>query len=97
MLTTTTVVILIIISMIITSICNFIKEAISWITRKKVLPIISMGIALVLWVLSAFSFDLWMSFSIWAKILLWLALGTGAQIFYDIRELLKSLERKDNE
>lgn len=94
-MTTTTIVILIIISMIITSIVNFIKEAINGIAKKKTLPVISMGIALVLWVLAAFSFDLGVEFSIGAKVLLGLALGTGAQVFYDIWEVLKSFEKKD--
>lgn len=91
---TTTIIALIICSMIITSIINFVKEWMSWITKKKVLPVISMGLAFVLWLIAAFSFDLWAEYSVWAKVLLWLALGTWSTIFYDIRELIKSLENK---
>lgn len=92
---TTTIIALIICSMIITSIINFVKEWISWITKKKVLPVISMGLAFVLWIIAAFSFDLWTEYAIWAKLLLGLALGTGSQIFYDILETIKSLQGKE--
>lgn len=91
---TTTIIALIICSMIITSIINFVKEWISWITKKKVLPVISMGLAFVLWLIAAFSFDLWAEYTIGAKVLLWLALGTWSQIFYEILEVIKSLENK---
>lgn len=94
-MTPDTILILIIASMIIVSITNFIKESVSSITKKKVLPVYSMLISFILWIIAAFSFDLWAEYAIWAKLLLGLALGTGSQIFYDILETIKSLQGKE--
>lgn len=94
-MTPETILALIICSMIIVSITNFIKEAVAGISKKKVLPVYSMAISFILWIIAAFSFDLWAEYAIGAKLLLGLALGTWSQVFYDILELVKSFEKKD--
>lgn len=94
-MTPETILALIICSMIIVSITNFIKESVSSISKKKVLPVYSMAISFILWIIAAFSFDLGAEYAIGAKLLLGLALGTWSQVFYDILELVKSFEKKD--
>lgn len=88
----TTIIILIGTAMVITTIVNFAKP---WYKEfvGKYETTINIALSFILWVCSAFAvrpyleIELW----IWALILLWLALGTGANIFYDIWKLVQNL------
>ena len=88
----TTLLILIGTSMVITAIVNFAKPWYKDLVGKWEITI-NIALSFILWVCSAFAvrpyleIELW----IWALILLWLALGTGANIFYDIWKLVQNL------
>ena len=96
-MTPETILALIICSMIIVSITNFIKESISSISKKKVLPVYSMAISFILWIIAAFSFDLGAEYAIGAKLLLGLALGTWSQVFYDLWDIVNKFNKKEDE
>ena len=88
----TTILILIGTAMVITTIVNFAKPGYKEFVGKYETTI-NIALSFILWVCSAFAIrpyleiELW----IWALILLWLALGTGANIFYDIWKLVQNL------
>lgn len=88
----TTIIILIGTAMVITTIVNFAKPGYREFVGKYETTI-NIALSFILWVCSAFAvkpyleIELW----IWALILLWLALGTGANIFYDIWKLVQNL------
>ena len=81
---------LVVLSTIITSVVNFAKPAYKKFTGKYTISV-NVFLSFVLWVLAAFSTYemLGLELSTWALIILWLALGTGSNIVYDVRELLK--------
>ena len=91
----TTILILIGTAMVITSIVNFAKPAYEkfvgeyWVT-------INIALSFILWVCGAFAVKpyLEIDLSMWALILLGLALGTWATIFYDIWKLVQNLGSK---
>ncbi len=78
-------------STIITSIVNAMKPAYKKFAWKWTVTI-NVVIAFVLWILCAFSVKplVWLDINAGLTILIWLALGTGSNIFYDIMELIKS-------
>jgi hypothetical protein len=88
----TTILILIGTAMVITTIVNFAKP---WYKEFvwKYETSINIVLSFILWICSAFAIrpyleiDLW----VWALILVWLALGTWANIFYDIWKLVQNL------
>lgn len=88
----TTILILIGTAMVITTIVNFAKPGYKKFVGEYETTI-NIALSFILWVCSAFAIrpyleiELW----IWALILLWLALGTGANIFYDIWKLVQNL------
>lgn len=88
----TTILILIGTSMVITTIVNFAKP---WYKEfvGKYETTINIAISFILWVCSAFAIRpyLEIELEVWALILLGLALGTGANIFYDIWKLVQNL------
>jgi hypothetical protein len=56
-------------------------------------------LSFLLGILSAFSLSAYLGweYNAWLLIMLWLALGTGSNIFYDVRELIKWLWVRLNE
>ena len=88
----TTIIILIATAMVITSIVNFAKPAYEEFVGKYAVTI-NIALSFILGVCSAFAIRpyLEIDLSAWAVILLGLALGTWATIFYDIRKLIQNL------
>ena len=91
---TSTIMILIVSATVISTIISFAKPAYEWLVKKKYIATISIGLAFVLGILASFSIDFWLDLTGWAKILLWLALGTGSTIWYDLWEILKAFETR---
>lgn len=89
---TTTLIILIGTSMVITSIVNFAKPAYQEFVWKYE-QTVNIALSFILWVCSSFAVSPYIEFqlSTWALILLWLALWTGANVFYDIWKLVQNL------
>lgn len=88
----TTILILIGTAMVITTIVNFAKPGYKEFVGKYE-PTINIALSFILWVCSAFAVRpyLELDLQVGALILLWLALGTGANIFYDIWKLVQNL------
>lgn len=88
----TSILILIGASMVITSIVNFAKPAYQEFVWKYE-QTVNIALSFILWVCSAFAISPYLEFqlSTWALILIWLALWTGANIFYDIWKLVQNL------
>lgn len=86
---TTTICIIICSAMVITSIVEFTKPAFQDLVKKKYLSAICIAISFILWLIAAFSFNYWLDLTIGAKILLWLWLGTGATIWYDVWKVVQ--------
>lgn len=86
------IIILISTAMVITSIVNFAKPAYKDFVWKYE-QTINIALSFILWVCSAFAISpyLELQLSAWALILIWLALWTGANIFYDIWKLVQNL------
>ena len=88
----TTIIILIGTAMVITTIVNFAKP---WYKEfvGKYETTINIALSFILWVCSAFAIRpyLEIELGVGALILLGLALGTGANIFYDIWKLVQNL------
>lgn len=82
-------------STVITSIINAMKpwyKPFAW----KWTVTISTAIAFILWIVCAFSLVNYMNLDInaWLTVIIWLALWTWSNVFYDIRELIKSWSDK---
>lgn len=88
----TTIIILIATAMVITSIVNFAKPAYEQFVGRFAVTI-NIALSFILGVCSAFAVSpyLELELSTWALVLLWLALGTWATIFYDIWKLVQNL------
>lgn len=88
----TTILILIGTAMVITTIVNFAKPGYREFVGKYETTI-NIALSFILWVCSAFAIRpyLELDLQVGALILLWLALGTGANIFYDIWKLVQNL------
>ena len=88
----TTIIILIGTAMVITTIVNFAKP---WYQKfvGEYETTINIALSFILWVCSAFAVRPYLEIELWtwALILLGLALGTGANIFYDIWKLVQNL------
>lgn len=85
---------LIVCSTVISTIISFAKPAYEGLVKKKYEATISIGLAFILGIVAAFSLDFWLELSVWVKVIMWLALGTGSTIWYDAREILKAVETK---
>ena len=87
-----TILILIATAMVITSIVNFAKPAYEEFVGKYAVTI-NIALSFILGVCSSFAIRPYLSIdlSAWAVILLGLALGTWATIFYDIWKLVQNL------
>lgn len=92
---TQTILILIACSMVITSTVNFMKPAYKSKTGKRA-STITIWLSFALWILASFSVAPYLELSLntWVLILLWLWLGTGSNLFFDIRALIQSVTKK---
>lgn len=83
---------LILISTVITTIVNFAKPAYEQFVWKRAVTI-NIGLSFILGICSAFAIFpmLDIELSAWATILMWLGLGTGSTVFYDLRKLVQNL------
>jgi len=88
---TNTILILIACSMVITSTVNFMKPWYKSKTGKRA-STITIWLSFALWILASFSVAPYLELCLntGLLILLWLWLGTGSNLFYDIRELVKN-------
>ena len=93
-----TILILIATSMVITSIVNFAKPAYEDFVGRFAVTI-NILLSFILWVCSSFAIRPYLEIELatWAVILLWLALGTWATIFYDIWRLVQNLGSSKND
>ena len=89
---------LIVCSTVITSIVNVAKPAYKKFAGKYAISITTL-LSFLLGILSAFSLApyLGLDLNAWLIFMLWLALGTGSNIFYDIWELIKGVGARLNE
>lgn len=89
---------LIVCSTVITSIVNVAKPAYKKFAGKYAISITTL-LSFLLGILSAFSLSSYLGweYNAWLLIMLWLALGTGSNIFYDCWELIKWLGTRLNE
>lgn len=85
----TTICTLICSAMVITSIVEFTKPAFADLVKKKYITTICIAISFVLGLIASFSFSFWLELNVWMRILLGLALGTGATLWYDIRKVVQ--------
>lgn len=88
----TTLLILIGTAMVITSIVEFAKPAYEEFVGKYAVTI-NIALSFILWVCSSFAVSPYLEFQLsnWALILVGLALGTWATIFYDLWKLVQNL------
>lgn len=95
---TNLILILIVCSTVITSIVNVAKPAYKKFAGKYAISITTV-LSFLLWILSAFSLSAYLGweYNAWLLVMLWLALGTWSNIFYDVRELIKWLWVRLNE
>lgn len=95
---TTTIIILTVCATVITSIVNVAKPAYKKFAGKYAVSI-SVLLSFILWEVAAFSVApyLCMEVNNWVLFLVWLALGTWSNIFYDLWEIVKGLGVKLNE
>lgn len=89
---------LIVCSTVITSIVNVAKPAYKKFAGKYAISITTL-LSFLLGILSAFSLSSYLGweYNAWLLIMLWLALWTGSNIFYDVWELVKWLWTRLNE
>lgn len=92
---TTAILILIACSTVITSIINAAKPAYKKFAWKYTVSI-SVFLSFVLGLVASFSVApyLWMELNTWLLVLIWLALGTWSNLFYDLWEIIKSATAK---
>lgn len=95
---TNLILILVVCSTVITSIVNVAKPAYKKFAGKYAISITTL-LSFLLGILSAFSLApyLGLDLNAWLIFMLWLALGTGSNIFYDIWELIKGVGTRLNE
>ena len=95
---TNLILILVVCSTVITSIVNVAKPAYKKFAGKYAISITTL-LSFLLGILSAFSLSSYLGweYNAWLLIMLWLALGTGSNIFYDCWELIKGVGARLNE
>jgi len=90
---------LIVISTVITTIVNFAKPAYEQFAGKRAVTV-NIWLSFLLGIATAFAVTPYLDIEIWvgARILIWLALGTGSTVFYDLWKLIQNLgsTKKDN-
>ena len=81
---------------VISWIVEFAKPAYEKIVSKKYEWSISIWLSFILWIVASFSlvWYLTIELNIWATILLWLALGTWATLFYDVWRIVQEFTSK---
>lgn len=82
-------------AMVITTVVNFSKPAYEKLVAKRYESTISIALAFMLWLIASFSINYGIELEVGAKILLGLSLWTGASVWYDLFEVIKSFEKKD--
>ena len=89
---------LIVCSTVITSIVNVAKPAYKKFAGKYAISITTL-LSFLLGILSSFSLSVYLGwgYNAWILIMLWLALWTGSNIFYDVWELIKGLWTRLNQ
>lgn len=92
---TNLILILIVASTVITSIINAAKPWYKKLTWKYTVTV-SVALSFILGIVAAFSVAPYLDLELnaWLLVLIWLALGTWANIFYDVRDLVKSASDK---
>ena len=92
---TNLILILIVASTVITSIINAAKPWYKKLTWKYTVTV-SVALSFILGIVAAFSVAPYLDLELnnWLIVLIWLALGTWANIFYDVRDLVKSASDK---
>ena len=92
---TNLILILVVCSTVITSIINAAKPWFKKLTGKYTVTV-SVALSFVLGIVAAFSVAPYLGLELnnWLLVLIWLALGTWSNIFYDVRELVKSASDK---
>lgn len=95
---TSTIMILIVTATVITSIVNVAKPAYKKFSGKYAVSI-TVLLSFILGEIASFSVAPYLARELnnWILLLLWLALGTWSNIFYDLREIVKWLGVKLNE
>lgn len=95
---TNLILIAIVCSTVITSIVNVAKPAYKRLAGKYGICITTV-LSFLLGILSAFSLSAYLGweYNAWLLVMLWLALWTGSNIFYDCWELIKGLGVRLNE
>lgn len=95
---TNLILILIVCSTVITSIVNVAKPAYKRLAGKYAISITTV-LSFVLGIISSFSLSsyLGLDLNVGMLFMLWLALGTGSNIFYDVWELIKGIGARLNE
>lgn len=92
---TNVILILVVCSTVITSIINAAKPWFKKLTGKYTVTV-SVALSFILGIVAAFSVAPYLDLELnaWLLVLIWLALGTWANIFYDVRDLVKSASDK---
>lgn len=92
---TNLILILIVASTVITSIINAAKPWYKKLTWKYTVTV-SVALSFILGIVAAFSVSPYLDLELnnWLIVLMWLALGTWSNIFYDVWELIKSTTDK---
>lgn len=92
---TNVILILVVCSTVITSIVNALKPWYRKVAWERTVTI-NVIVAFALGILCAFSVVpmLWIEVNAWLTLLIWMALGTWSNIFFDIMELIKSRSEK---
>lgn len=92
---TNTILILLVCSTVVTSVVNAMKPAFKKFSGKYTVTVCTF-ISFLLGVLAAFSVApyLWYELNDGIIVLIWLALGTGSNLIYDIWEIIKSASDK---
>ena len=92
---TNLILILIVASTVITSIINAAKPWYKKLTWKYTVTV-SVALSFILGIVAAFSVSPYLDVELnnWLIVLMWLALGTWSNIFYDVWELIKSTTDK---
>lgn len=91
----TNLLILLIASTVITSIVNALKPAYKKFTGVYTVTI-NVALAFVLWIITSISLNsyLGLDYNLWILILIWFALWTGSNIFYDIWKIIEEFGNK---
>lgn len=90
----TTFLILVATSIVVTTIVNFIKPAYEKLSYANTISIL---LSLILGTIGAFSIKPYLEIELttWALFLIWLAIWTGATVWYDLRKLVQNQWKSD--